>query len=1337
MKQINKGLNIGFYRSMWGSMEEKFSLENPFWRMRSKNKTIRLFLSAILFLCFLFANSNIISGNRIFFNVNNIYGTTLHQANSIAKDQKGFIWISSKTGIIRLTKDDFRKYQLPYVSANVRTVKLIYENLNLFAYTNNGQFFQYDQVYDQFDLVFDIRQILNNYHIEVLNVLISESGAFYIASSYGVYQFKEGTLKLISEKGKGDKIYIEWFDRSEEVIFIGQDEGIWKMDIKNNSSDPLYLNEKIEGFHISVLYYDKEWRKLWVGTSSGMLFIYSLEQGILKKAEIESFPDQPLLAIEAISDSTVLVGYDGQGLWEMNRKGNKVLNIYREDVDDPSSLPGNGIYDIFNEGNKRVWVCTYSGGASFFEQSRPMVRLVEHQINKDNSLVNNTINDIFEDSKGNIWFATNNGISRWDIETDQWTSFFAGTTGGARVFHSVIEDNNGNIWAGTWSEGVFVFNPETGKEIRPLSRNKEFGNFIFDIKKDLNGDIWIVGVVEKILRYDVNTGTFHEYGNEPVYVIKEYNSNEMLLGCSYGLLLLDKKSGKMDRLLEGYIIHDLLVLNDEIWCATSGDGLIRYSKSQETYKKYSTNSGLPSNFVNSISYSKGFLWLGTENGICRFSPVYEEVTNYPSIIPLAKASVNQDASCLLWDGNLIWGTNTGAILFDPNNLDIHENHGKIFLQDVVVSGKSIRDSTIFDLRMPLDNLRDLTLAYHQNTLTFEVLPIGVSTAESKFAWKLSGKGIKEVWSAPTSHRLLTFANLPGGNYDLKIRLYNNSLSRVIDQRTISIRIKPPFWNTWWFYFLAISFIVGILYFFFRYHINLIQQLHSEEKIRFFTNTAHELRTSLTLIRGPVEEIHKETALSDKGKYYLNLAIEQINNLLKVATQLLDFQKLDAGKEAFKPQMINICQLVEQRILMFEALAKKKNIQIQFYSEIDDCESAVDVGMMEKVIDNLLSNAIKYSFNGGKVFVYLDCNKKYWMLKVKDQGIGISQKGQKQLFKEFYRSDNAINSEIVGSGIGLLMVKNYVEKHGGSVSCESQENVGSLFKIEIPLQKNISFENSKIKSSENSYLEDLPTEKSFFDNWVKNHEKEDRLSVLIVEDNDRLRQFMEVALEDEFQVTTASNGTEAWDIIRKCLPDMVVSDIMMPQIDGFELCRLVKSTYETSHIPLILLTALTGKAEQLKGLGLGADAYLTKPFDINLLIGRIKSIVINRKVIREKALKLNEAGNNTRLMENKLNDEFVKKALEVVKSYISNPKFGKEEFAFEMNVSSSLLYKKMKALTGQSPSDFVKSVRLNYALELLKTGEFTVTEVSEKAGFSSVGYFSTVFKKFYGKSPTEI
>ena len=436
-------------------------------------------------------------------------------------------------------------------------------------------------------------------------------------------------------------------------------------------------------------------------------------------------------------------------------------------------------------------------------------------------------------------------------------------------------------------------------------------------------------------------------------------------------------------------------------------------------------------------------------------------------------------------------------------------------------------------------------------------------------------------------------------------------------------------------------------------------------------------------------------------------------------------------------MTDVVKLVANHKIMLATFAKSKHIELVFVSDRESYMSAVDESKMEKIIDNLISNAIKYSPENSQIKIDLKCDDKKWILQVKDNGIGISRKAQRQLFKEFYRGDNAINSKVVGSGIGLLLVKNYVTMHGGAISCTSQENVGSTFQVVIPF-KAISRESEVTNFSPDKLLVS-----GHFSNMSPQMEIENEIpsskemKVLIVEDNDDLLNLMKSILSNDFQVFTANDGEMAWNFISKNIPDLVVSDIMMPNRNGFELCKIMKSTYETSHIPIVLLTALSEKTDQLHGLGLGADDYLTKPFDMNLLIQRIKSIIRNREVVRDKALRLIAVGSSEPILENELNDKFVKKMLEVAHTNISKVEFDKDKFASAMNVSSSLLYKKVKSLTNQSPTDFIKTVRLKHALELLQSRKYSVTEVSEFCGFASVGYFSTVFRKHFGKSPSEI
>jgi signal transduction histidine kinase/ligand-binding sensor domain-containing protein/AraC-like DNA-binding protein len=1259
----------------------------------------------------------------------------MREANSVCTDRNGFIWVSSKTGILRFTEDDYRFYQLPYETANIINVRLVYKNSRLMAYTNNGQLFYYNELSDRFELLINLSKELKSNFLSVNSILIDETNAYWIASSMGLYKYWNGQLLKIDSETSSIR-YAIW--KNNHQIIIAKRTGISIVDTQTLKSE--LVCPTLKSLSVCKLFFDESMNRLWVGTLSKGLLYYDFKTGVFTNIKVQSFPVQPILAIVSISDSSLLIGTDGQGIWEINKNGDRVLNIYKEDVDVPSSLRGNGVYDIFCDVNKRVWICTYSGGLSYFDPilDSPAVNQITHQINNVNSLVNNDVNCIIEDTRGKIWFATNNGISCWDLKSNKWNSYYGNKQEHVLVFQSLCEDNRGRIWAGSYSSGVYVLDGGTGKELAHYSGQEKnsivLNDFVFDIYKDSEGDIWIGGVNGRVTCYHVKENKFQQYGNQPLYAFAELTPNQMLFGCTYGLAISDKKNGEVRILKNGFLVHDILVMNGIVWIATGGDGLIRFDPKNGETEKFTTQIGLPSNFISSVVYSDGFIWLGTESGLCRFNPEDKSVVIYSSIHPLGHVSFNRNAHFKFRNGQLAWGTNNGAIIFDPKAIEQVHSKGKIFFQNLSIAGRSIRELSSLKLDMPLDSLKDLKLKYNQNTLTLELLPLGVGSG-SKFSWKM--EGLDTDWSQPTNLHMLTYANIPSKNLSLKIRLYNNSLSQLLSERSLSIKITPPFWKTWLFMLFVFVIVSAIVYFILIYYVNLIKQHHNEAKMRFFTNTAHDFRTSLTLIKGPIEELTREKNMSESGSYYLNLAAEQARRLSSVVTQLLDFQKVDMGKEQLVFAMTDIVKFIDDRTRMFEFFAKSKNIKLSFISNQSNYITAIDESLIEKVIDNLISNAIKYSSFNSEVNVKLKCTKRKWILEVEDHGIGIGKKEQQQLFKEFYRGENAINSKIVGSGIGLLLVKNYVISHEGQVNCFSQENVGSTFKIVIPYKEIVGepTRNHAISETKNSSVLSGGVELQPVIGQGEHSVK--GMSILIVEDNDELLNFMYYRLKEDFKVFTAEDGVIAWQIIQKQMPDLVVSDVIMPNMDGFELCRRLKSTYETSHIPIVLLTSLSGKAEQLNGLGLGADDYLTKPFDMELLQQKLKSIIQNREAIREKALKLIKRDGDQPILINDLNNQFLKKILDVVRENISNTNFGKDEFASIMNISPSLLYQKIKSLTNQSPVDLIKSVRLNYALELLQSGKCSVTEVSELCGYASVGYFSTAFKKHFGKSPSEI
>jgi len=1297
-----------------------------------KLKTLK-YSFALIFFFSLAISSKIFAVK--FYSVNSLFGISMREVNSVCEDDNGFVWASSKAGILRLTKYNYRAYQLPYEIPNVFKVRLVYKNSKLLVYTNNGQIFLYNSIFDRFELLTDVSRFFEKNGLLVFEILIDDSGTWWISSSGGIYKYQSGKLSLVFQFSS-TRYATGWIDNLQ--IVIAKQDGIWLFDLKNTKAKLIFKNSPSIAFDFYSIYLDKRQKQIWLTTRTLGLFIYDFASGTCSPLLESVLPKQPILAIAENSDSTCLIGYDGQGIWELNRRNKKVINVYKENLDDSYSLRGNGVYDLFCDKNKRIWVCTYSGGLSFFDQASTQVNQIVHLVNNSNSLINNDINGVIEDKWGKLWFATNNGISWWDPVSKKWNAFYNDERTKAQVFMTLCEDNNGQIWASTYSSGVYVLDGKTGRELKHYSKN-DIGSplesdFVISIFKDRDGDIWMGGLEAPVICYRVKENKFRTYSREYIGCITELSENQILLGCSNGLSLLNKQTGSSKRLLTDLMIRDLQVINENIWICTGGGGLLRYNLKTGLTEKFTTQQGLPSNFVNSIIYSDNYLWLGTEGGLCRFSLKDKNVFTYSSIYSLSHTSFNSASRFKLKNGQLAYGTNNGAIIFSSDLTNETHTKGKIFLQDLIISGRSIRNIPSFKLNTPIDSLKEVSLKSFQNTINLELISIGQSSG-SKFSWKLDG--FDQQWSPPSENTVITYTNLPSGHFTLKIKLYDNSLTKVMDKHIIKINLIPPFWKTIWFLILLLVIISGIVILYFLYYINRLKQKHTEEKVRFFTNTAHDIRTSLTLIKAPVEELSRETNLSESGKQYLHLAIEQARRLSSVVTQLMDFQKVDVGKEQLMLSMKDIVKLVSNRKVMLASYSKSKNIELVFVSDRDSYMTAIDEAKMEKIIDNLISNAIKYSPDNCQIQIELKCEDKRWALQVKDNGIGITKKAQRQLFKEFYRGDNAINSKVVGSGIGLLLVKNYVTMHGGNISCSSEENIGSIFEVVIP------YKSVSIESAATNVHSDFPSASIPIEDVTRQIEMEaeiqtsKEMKVLIVEDNDDLLSFMKSTLSHDFKVFTAVDGEKAWEFISKQIPDLVVSDIMMPNMDGFELCRLMKSTYETSHIPIVLLTALSEKTDQLHGLGLGADDYLTKPFDMNLLIHRIKSIIRNREVVREKALKLINGDRTENILTNELNDKFIKKMLVVARANISNSQFDKDQFASKMNVSSSLLYKKVKSLTDQSPTDFIKTIRLNHSVELLQTRKYTVTEVSELCGFTGAGYFSTVFRKHFGKSPSEI
>lgn len=643
-----------------------------------------------LFLFLVVISANVFAfdySNFKFINLNRDYRLSIRETNSVCEDLNGFTWASSKMGVIRYSIHDVKIYTLPFENLNVITTRLVFGGGKLYAYTNNGQVFIYDTIKDRFVLVLNLSAQLNAPFLYVTGLFVMDDGSLCIPTKTGLYRFsKEQQVELVLPE---TCVYQAcWFDNNRIILAIPNQLVLFNP--LDNKSDLLFQIPSGKINEVTTLYYDQNKPDLWLGTvEQGVYVLKGINQGPrvnknLQLVKVPQMPKQPILSFECCDDSTMFIGIDGQGIWIVDRDDYRIYSVMKEDSDNPNSLVGNGVYDMLCSSANRLWVCTYSGGLSYLEMGDSEVRWISHLANEPNSLVNNDVNAVLEDRKGNLWFATNNGVSRWNVATNQWRTFYHNNRKEAQVFLALGEDVEGNIWAGSYSSGVYVLDGETGIEIRHIafgeSEPQFKNNFIFNITTDSQNNVWTGGVQGEVLRYEVGTKSITSYGSQSVYVMKELDADHMLLGCAYGLGLLNKTTSQVDILLNGYIVHDMLILGDVVWLATVGDGLISFNLKTSLVSKFTTEIGLPFNFVNSLMYDNGYFWLGTENGLCRFNPADRSLVSFPAIQGLSNVSFNRNAHFLRRNGEMIWGTNQGAVMFSPSALKKSNAQGRIYFR---------------------------------------------------------------------------------------------------------------------------------------------------------------------------------------------------------------------------------------------------------------------------------------------------------------------------------------------------------------------------------------------------------------------------------------------------------------------------------------------------------------------------------------------------------------------------------------------------------------------------------------------------------------------------------
>ena len=792
-----------------------------------------------------------------------------------------------------------------------------------------------------------------------------------------------------------------------------------------------------------------------------------------------------------------------------------------------------------------------------------------------------------------------------------------------------------------------------------------------------------------------------------------------------------------------------------IWIGTR-NGLFALREGDKEPLQYTTDNGLPSNVIYGIlEDSYGRLWVSTNQGLSCFNPDNRKLRNFTIVDGLQSNQFNTGAYCRVSNGHMLFGGINGITSFRPETLIDNPYTPKPVINKLFVFNEEVlpNDETGI-LKENIEGVDHIILKSSQNSFSISfVVSNYIAGKHNTFAYKL--EGYNEEWYKQGDISPVSYSNLPAGNYRFLLKAANNDGKWSKDMAVLHIKVLPVWYCTWWALSIFALFFVLLAFIIFRFfwlrksmqteiRMERLDKEKREEisqmKIRFYVNISHELRTPLTLIVAPLQELLSNVTGHWEREKLLYIQ-RNTKRLLHLVNQLMDYRRAELGIFELKPVYANIYKRVLNTFLNYESLAKRKDIDYNFYSELQDEDVLFDGTYLDLIVNNLLSNAFKYTGDGESVSVKLYKENKNVVLQVIDTGVGIPEDKQQKIFERFYQIENGHE----GSGIGLSLVQRLVELHHGQITLVSEVGEGSTFSIYIPQDKSVysadellgssgELEGQRVYSTNahDMYVDDV----EFVE--VETNEKEESSThgtILIAEDNEELRQYLSNGLSAQFNLIEAENGQQALDLLKDNDVDLILSDVMMPVMDGIKLCKSVKQNLRTCHIPVYLLSAKVDVKYQLKGLQVGADDYIPKPFSMEVLIAKILNMLRTRYRIFEHFSNTAEIEPD-KITSNAMDEEMLKKAIAIVEKNISNVEFSTEQFASEMNMSRSNLHLKLKAITGKSAIDFIHKIRFNRACQLLKEGKYTVSEISFMVGYNTPSYFAARFKKYMGCLPTE-
>lgn len=1257
-------------------------------------------------------------------------------------DSTGQVWIGTPKGLVLLAKGVSGKYEskpLPPLPVN-ETLKHVQEDGSQLWFTGeNGHLLQYSKTTHQFNTYKLAATALNGLQ------LASNDNYIYCTSAGGeLIQFNKNSKTFLTYKVPGgqslksvtaDKLGNIWIEPTQNGI-IRFDPATRSFNNYTLQSDPWFFNS-FKGYETFIDNKDRFWALM---KGSGLGYYNTSTKNI------DYFYNSPANPMRLFPNSVRLVYYDQQGvLWlaTMEEGLHRVI-FYENNFEQKlvTSTPGrlmNEVRGICTDHLNRLWLTSKAGFTYVLKDG------VKVNINLENIQAGNLgmVYCIMEDQQNNIWLGTKDkGLYKATPVNAACTNyrlqqFLPGTGEGAissEKIYSLLQDQQGNIWVGTFENGLNLVQQQ-GDKTYFLHRKNGLSNYpaaefdrIRHLTLDGAGRMWI-GTTEGLLVMKPNTerpGTF---------LFKPF-----------------KKSVKDKTSLSDNDIQFIYKSAANImWLGTTSGGLNKaigidpFNGLQ--FQNYTTKDGLLSDCIVSCTEdNQGNLWLATANNISRYDGTH--FRSYDAYDGIATGNFSESACTRLPNGDLVFGATNGYLQFSPAQVKEYKINGNLVFTNLQVNSMDVNtnDSTGI-LKQSINDVQEITLAYDQNILSIDYSLLDYRYQDDdQFAYRL--KGFDDTWRNNKKLRRATYTYLPPGKYLFEVKTLNTDRYNNAPVKQLSIRILPPPWRTTWAYllYITVAIIIGIIvYRTLRTMLNLRQRISVERKLtdlklRFYNNISHELRTPLTLIQGPIEAVVQSPRLTIEDRDNLYIARKNVTRMSRFINQLLDLGKAQSGKASLRISNADIILLTRQVTDYFSEAFREKQIQLHIHAEIQELHAWVDDEKLETVLYNLLGNALKFSPTASTITISIknSTNPGWFIIEVSDEGPGVDQAELENIFQLYYESHQPQQTHLKGSGIGLALSKEFIELHHGNLYARNNAGKGLTVVIELQKNKDHFAPESLIVVTTPSFVKEENT--PILPATITQQEQSDAQLVLLVEDNTELSSFLANQLRTQYRVEIAADGLQGLHKAQQQMPDLIVSDIMMPNMDGITMLDQLKRDPATSHIPVVLLSARYDLQSQIEGLQYGADYYITKPFHTDFLKASINNLLSQRKkafrTMQDKEKPKATIVQPAEIVITSQDEQFLNAVINFVEEGMHEPEFEIETMATSANMSRSAFYKKFKSLTNMAPLEFVNEMRLKRAKQLFDAGEQNISSVAYSTGFNSAKYFSTCFKKYYECSPSD-